>query len=269
MFGFFKKKVETDGTRKFEELKIILSNKDVLAVFMSGTNQCPLHLTDKISQAVSLTRHLSTLTELSPEQIMAAALDNRNHKEIVSIIIAKEKNGGSDISNNHEWIKDLIDWADKNEINQYKVGDTTCPGTGFPREKSKIINLDLLHLSNSNINYLSPELGKMKFLTQIYLDNNNIKEYPKEMCYFSNLFRLDIDENELTALPKEISNLHELQSLSLRGNHITHLPIEMTKLTNLRKFDLRDQSIPLDSIDSPLSNEGHEVLNYFYDIVKL
>jgi Leucine-rich repeat (LRR) protein len=204
MFGSFKKKVETDGTRKFEELKKILSNEDVLAVVMSGTNQCPFHLTDKVRQAVSLTRYLSTLTELSPEQIMAAALDNRYHKEIVSIIIAKEKNGGSDISDNHEWTKDLIDWADKSKINQYKVGDSSCPGTGFPREKSKIINLDFLHLSNSNINYLSPKLGKMKFLTQIYLDNNNIKEYPKEMCYFSNLFRLDIDENELTTLPKEI-----------------------------------------------------------------
>jgi Leucine-rich repeat (LRR) protein len=70
-------------------------------------------------------------------------------------------------------------------------------------------------------------------------------------------------------LPKEILNLHALQSLSLKGNHITHLPIEMTKLTNLRKIDLRDQSIPLDSIDSPLSNEGRKVLNYFAQIVRL
>ena len=269
MFGFLKKKVKTDGTRKFDMLVKLLNNEDVLSVFMSGTNQCPLHLVDDVKQAVVLTRYLATLTGLSADQVISSTINSKDHKSIVSIIINKENDENSDQSNSDEWINNLIIWANESRIDQYKVGDSRCPGTGFPRDKNKIKSLDFLHLSNSNINSLPPDLGKMEYLTQIYLDDNNIDSYPKELCYYKNLYRLDIDGNNLTELPREILNLSSLQSLSLRGNNITHLPIEMTKLTNLNKIDLREQPIPLGSVDSPLSDEGFEVLNYFNDIVKI
>lgn len=173
-------------------------------------------------------------------------------------------------SKDNGWIDTLIRWANESNLNQLNIlGEPNCPYTGFPRDPQKIQNLEFLHLTNSKISYLPPELGKLKRLTHIFLDGNNITTIPKELCYLPNLVRLDIDDNNIKYLPPEIKNLTALQVLSLRNNNLQDLPIEMLQLRNLRKLDLRDQPINLSYKESPLSDNGVEVLDHFYSIVRI
>jgi len=273
MFGIFKKnKNESVGIKKFNRLKLLLKNRDISEALISsasGINQVSIRIATDVNEAVSLVNSLSTLTGISGIELIGAITENKHENQIRLIIEGQEEIEEKDFSNsNNSWIDILIKWANDSNLDQLKTNDPSCPCTGFPRDQKQIINLELLHLTNSNISYLPPELGKLKKLNKIFLDGNNIDTLPKELCYLPHLIRLDIDDNKLSTLPREISNLESLQILSLRNNRIVDLPIEMLKLRNLRKLDLRGQPIHLSSRYSPLSKEGFAVKNHFYDIVK-
>jgi hypothetical protein len=127
--------------------------------------------------------------------------------------------------------------------------------------------MEFLHLPNSNITNLPPELGNLKKLYGICLDGNSIEKYPKEMCEYKNLIRLDLDDNNITSFPREIGNLTSLQTLSLENNSINDFPIEMKKLVNMRKIVIEGQAIHLCSRYSPLSEDGFKVYQFFkYDM---
>ncbi len=64
------------------------------------------------------------------------------------------------------WIDNFYKWADKYEI----------PDTIIPRDKAKLLELDELNLTNLNLDYIPPEIGKLKNLKGLYLGNNKIGE---------------------------------------------------------------------------------------------
>jgi len=274
MLDFKENPTESAGIKKFNKLKKLLENRNIAEALISsaygGSNQVSIGIAGDANEAVSLVNSLSALTGISGTELIEA-ITAKKHENQIRLMIegqeAFEEQGFYNDDNN--WIDTLIKWADESNLDPLKTNDhPSCPCTGFPRDPKQIRNLESLHITNSNISYLPPELGMMKKLNKIILDRNNIDSLPKELCYLPYLIRLDIDDNNIATLPREISNLVSLQILSLQNNKIVDLPIEMLKLSNLRRLDLCGQPIHLRSKYSPLSKEGFAVINHFYDIIQ-
>lgn len=273
IFSSKKNNNDSVGLQKLSKLQQLLKRKEIAEALISsahGTTQTSFSIANDANKAVALVNSLSNLTKISGIELIEAIISNKHQKQIIKIIEEQELQEEQDFTDNDNgWIDILIKWANDSNLEQLNiVGEPSCPYTGFPRDRKKVIHLEFLHLTNSKISYLPPELGMLKKLNHIYLDGNNIETIPKELCFLPNLIRLDIDGNNITTLPREIGNLTSLQILSLENNSINDLPIEMTKLSNLRKLVLRGQAIHLGSRYSPLSKEGFEVRNYFYDIIQ-
>lgn len=104
-------------------------------------------------------------------------------------------------------------------------------GTLNPEETT---NLDL---SNKDIEYLPPDIGKFKNLEYLNLSYNSLEKLPEELCELKNLKTLLLLRNELRHLPHNFSNLSALQTLDISYNLIEELPPEIDRLTELQSFD--------------------------------
>jgi len=265
---------EPVGIKKYNQLKQLMLNEEIseaLILSASGINQTSFLIANDVNTAVSLINYLSTLTGISGVELINAVSEKQNDKQITSIIMDKESLAEyEEVGSDDSWMDVLVKWA--NENNLAELQDLDSPAyykqTGFPRNKNQLRSMEYLHLPNSNISQLPPELGNLKKLYCICLDGNSIENYPKEMCGYKNLTRLDLDDNKISNFPREIGNLTSLQILSLKNNSINDFPIEMKKLVNLRKLVLKGQAIHLSSRYSPLSKEGFEVTIHFDDIIK-
>lgn len=274
IFSSKKNNNDSIGLKKLSKLQQLLKRKEIAEALISsahGMNQISFIIASDVNEAVALVNSLSNIIGTSGIELVEAIISNKHQEQIRQIIEEQEALEEKDFTDNDSsWIDTLIKWANDSNLEQLKiVGDPSCPYTGFPRDRKKVKNLEFLHLTNSNISYLPPELGMLKKLNYIFLDENNIDSIPKELCFLPNLIRIDIDGNNITTLPREISNLTTLQILSLRNNKLKDLPIEMLQLRNLRKLDLRDQPVDLRLKESPLSKDGFKVLNSLYSIIKI
>jgi len=274
LFSSEKNYYDSEGLQKLSKLQQLLKRRELVEALIEsayGTTQTSILIANDVNEAVSLVNSLSNLTRISGIELIESIISNKHTEQLKKIIKEQEALEEQNFTENDDsWIDILIKWANDSNLQQLKiVGEPSCPYTGFPRDRREIQALEFLHLINSNILYLPPELGMLKKLKYIYLDGNNIDVIPKELCFLPHLIRLDIDGNNITTLPREISNLTTLQILSLRNNKLEDLPIEMLQLHNLRKLDLRDQLIGLDLKDSPLSSDGFKVLNSLYGIIRI
>ncbi len=266
---------ESTGIKKYTQLKQLMQNKEISKALMfsaSGINLASPIIANEVNTAVGLVNYLSTLTGASGVELISAIIENKNDKKITSVILDKESlEENESVGSDDSWMDVLLQWANENNLVELQDLDTFAfKQTGFPKNKNQFSSMEYLHLTNSNISYLPPELGKLKNLRAICLDGNSIDNYPKEMCTYKNLIRLDLDDNNISNFPREIGNLTSLQKISFKNNSIIDFPIEMTKLVNLRSIDIRGQAISLTSKDSPLSEEGWKVYLHFseQDIVK-
>ncbi|PKF90054.1 hypothetical protein CW306_00510 [Bacillus sp. BA3] len=117
-------------------------------------------------------------------------------------------------------------------------------------------NWNLLNLSNSGIEELPSEIGKLKKLRVLNLrgaflgkntqNSNCLKILPKEIGELTNLKVLDLSNNPLEEVPIEIANLKKLNTLHLFNTELNEIPIQIFNLTELEtlSFPGKVESIP-------------------------
>jgi len=128
--------------------------------------------------------------------------------------------------------------------------------TEFPREILELADtLEILDLSNNQLNCLPADFGRLQQLKVVFLSNNQFKQLPEvlsdcpklEMIGFKANAITDVSEsalptttrwliltdNQIQKLPDSIGELVRLQKLMLAGNQLTELPESLSQCTNL------------------------------------
>jgi hypothetical protein len=105
-------------------------------------------------------------------------------------------------------------------------------------EQNRLNGYTDLHLSDTNLTSLPPEIGQLTHLELLSVTGNSFTSLPPEIGQLTNLKVLNLKGNKLTSLPPEIGQLSHLELLSVQGNNITSLPPEIGQLSNLLRLDL-------------------------------
>jgi len=129
--------------------------------------------------------------------------------------------------------------------------------TEFPREIFELVDtLEILDLSNNQLDCLPADFGRLQQLKVVFLSNNQFKQLPEvlsgcpklEMIGFKANAITDISEsalpkttrwliltdNQIQKLPDSIGELARLQKLMLAGNQLAELPESLSQCTNLQ-----------------------------------
>ena len=117
-------------------------------------------------------------------------------------------------SQKKEDIQKLILWAQ--ELN---VGQNILPSS-----EDELLPLEILNLSDLELDFIPKEIRALQNLKKLYLTNNNLNRLPLEIFSLKNLEVLWIQENNLTYLSEEINNLTNLKELVIYDNNIQKLP---------------------------------------------
>jgi Leucine-rich repeat (LRR) protein len=112
-----------------------------------------------------------------------------------------------------------------------------------PENIYKLVNLELLDLTDNYIENIPPEINNLTSLETLNLSRNYITVIIPEMCQLTNLSSLYLGYNGITRIPREICNLANLTELLLNNNFITEFPPELCQLTNLSVLALNNNTI--------------------------
>jgi len=140
------------------------------------------------------------------------------------------------------------------ELENLKVFECVRLGhqqTGLRRSLKyrKARNLEMLILSNNQIESLPDELFELVSLKRLYLDGNRIATLSSGIAKLKNLVTLDLAKNRLTVLPPRLGEMQSLENLILHDNLLRELPFEIGLLGNLKWLSLRGNdlaNIPLE-----------------------
>ena len=119
-------------------------------------------------------------------------------------------------------IDKLLKWAIDNNIPEdngleiYFNAGERIP-SGFPKDKEKIKDMEVLNLRRLEIKELPLEIFSLSNLKYLSLSENKLQTIPKEINKLKNLQELELSENELKELPNEFGELHTLTSLMISG----------------------------------------------------
>jgi hypothetical protein len=94
-----------------------------------------------------------------------------------------------------------------------------------------------LDLSNMKLEFITPRLFDMYWLTVLKLNGNNLSRISDEIQYMNNLTYLDLRDNNLPSIPEEFEGLTQLETLLLGGNRLKKLPGALFMVKSLRKVD--------------------------------
>jgi len=129
--------------------------------------------------------------------------------------------------------------------------------TEFPDEIFDLADtLEILDLSNNQLDCLPDDFGRLHRLQILFLSNNQFTQVPKVIADCANLntigFKanrissvpesafppgtrwLILTDNQIEKLPDSIGELRRLQKLMLAGNRLTELPASLAKCTDLQ-----------------------------------
>ena len=73
------------------------------------------------------------------------------------------------------------------------------------------VNLQVLNLSNNQLQSLPAEIGNLHNLQKLDLSNNQLQSLAAEIGNLCNLKELNLSNNQLQTLPAKIGNLHNLK----------------------------------------------------------
>jgi hypothetical protein len=107
----------------------------------------------------------------------------------------------------------------------------------------KLVNLEVLTLSNNNLKQLPQTLKNLDKLYSMHLANNRFEQFPEILCNFNSLKYLDLTSNRLAKLSSNINKLQRLESLILFDNLIKELPDSLFKLERLTCLWLGQNSL--------------------------
>lgn len=129
--------------------------------------------------------------------------------------------------------------------------------TEFPDEIFDLADtLEILDLSNNQLNCLPVDFGRLHQLQILFLSNNQFEQVPKVIADCANLDTISfkanrissvpeavfpqgtrwliLTDNQIEKLPDSMGELPRLQKLMLAGNRLTELPSTLAKCTNLQ-----------------------------------
>lgn len=132
---------------------------------------------------------------------------------------------------------------------------------------ARLRNLEMLILSNNQIETLPDELFELVSLKRLYLDGNRIATLSSGIAKLKNLVTLDLAKNRLTVLPPRLGEMQSLENLILHDNLLRELPFEIGLLGNLKWLSLRGNdfaNIPLEI----LTQSTHGIRNYCKQVLR-
>lgn len=136
---------------------------------------------------------------------------------------------------NTDFLDEIIEWADKNNIENCKVGDV-----GLPRDKEQLFKTNLLALFCNELSNIPAAICNLINLSELDLSDNKLNAIPESIGNLTNLVSLNLCGNNLVRIPESISNLHNLRQLFLENNELTELPESIGNLVNLVELHLQN-----------------------------
>ncbi|GLH14321.1 Protein lap4 [Gryllus bimaculatus] len=106
---------------------------------------------------------------------------------------------------------------------------------GIHRALFSLKGLNFLQCSDTCLEVVPDDIGKLENLTSLLLHSNKITSLPSTIGKLTKLKLLDVSSNRLEYVPREISQLGQLTSLNLTANALKDIPslIGNTKLSIL------------------------------------
>ena len=153
-----------------------------------------------------------------------------------------------------EDLGNLIRWA--KELN---IGDDI-----LPRSEDKLLELEILNLSDLNLGRIPKHIRVLKNLKKLYLVNNELEVLPLEIFSLENLELLWAQENKLTYLSEEINNLTKLKELVLYDNNIQKLPKQIN-LQTLKFIALHRNRLAKEDIEMFLTTLSEGIKSSTYE----
>lgn len=265
MFNIFSKKV-VHGKKEFDRFKKLVSEREVLEVLIyqtsTGSSNIPLHLTNKVQEAVNLCYSLTSMTSLNAMKLLGA-VNNGQWAEIKNLILKHSEAIEFYKDKNLAILTSLIRWADKNNVPEYKQFDAKVyKETGLPRSESELVSLRFVHIPNAGLNEIPKELAALPMVIGICLSDNNIRVIPPEIFVMPSVYRLDLEENFIEEIPEGISHMKQLETLDLDRNNLMRIPESLLLMPSLKSLLVRNQKHGngLVSPNTPLSDEEVNVL---------
>lgn len=94
----------------------------------------------------------------------------------------------------------------------------------------KLDGLNYLHISQTCLEDVPKDIGKLHNLTNLVLYSNAIKKLPSTIENLNKLKILDCSRNKLEDVPAELKNLPQLMTLNLGSNLLAHLPSQVSNV---------------------------------------
>ena len=113
----------------------------------------------------------------------------------------------------------------------------------IPRSIGKLINLQVLDISNNNLIKLPTEFFNLIHLRTLFLSENKLTELSSNISKLRQLRMLDISHNTIRKIPISIGNNIRIKYLSFYDNQIDVVPDEIENLSNLVFFDISQNNI--------------------------
>lgn len=130
----------------------------------------------------------------------------------------------------------------------------------IPPDIGKLINLEVLDLTDNQISELPEEIAQLKKLKRLVLSNNRLRDFPNSICELSGLEELFIGNNRLSALPEEIQQLKKLHTLRINSNDFKTISNEINLIPNLQHLFLSG---------NPIKNVPFELIGTKEDVFQL
>lgn len=119
------------------------------------------------------------------------------------------------------------------ELNKKRVFTSIAEAKQYP---DSVYRLDL---SGQKLKEFPREITRMVNLQELNLSENRIKEIPEDIGNLTNLQVVSFSQNKLRSLPESMQNLLNLERFSIDRNKIMELPVWVGGLGKLRYLDLR------------------------------
>ncbi|OEK07350.1 hypothetical protein A8C32_18105 [Flavivirga aquatica] len=114
----------------------------------------------------------------------------------------------------------------------------------LPKEIGRLNNLRTLNLSGNNLSQLPSTIRRLNLLTALNLESNDFHDqFPPAVINLNNLRTLNLAKNTINQLPAEIGQLNNLNTLNLAENNLNQLPAEIGQLNNLRVLNLAENNL--------------------------